>query len=277
LFAHFLSIFEHGPVIIEEKIEGEEFSLQFFSDGVHLIPTPAVRDYKRAFDGDKGPNTGGMGSYKDVNNLLPFMHQKDWEEALTIGNKIFKKLKGNGSNPGLRGVPMYMAYTIAKDGIKIFEINSRPGMPEIQNLMPILEDDFVDVCFSMINGNLRSLKFEQKATVVTYKVPPTYGGKEKEFLGDKRVDLSETEKLKEKYGERIRIYPCSMELRGNETFALKSRTVCVVGIGDNVQEAREISLAGINTIKGNLWYRTDIASKEHIRNSIEHVKRLRSD
>ena len=278
LFNHFLTIFRNGSAIIEEKIEGEEFSLQFFSDGKHLVETPAVRDYKRAFDGDKGPNTGGMGSYKDVGDILPFMNRNDWLEALDIGNKIFRKLKGNGMNTGLWGVPMYMAYTIAEDGLKIFEINSRAGMPEIQNLLPIMKNDFVDVCFSIINGNLTKIDFENQATVVTYKVPPTYGGKGKEYTGDTRIDLSGAYNLEKKYGNKIRTYPCSMELRDNDTFALKSRTVCVVGIGDNIQTARKISIEGIDAIKGaSLWYRKDIASEEHIRKSIEHVKKLRSD
>ncbi len=277
LFNHFMTIFEKDHVIVEEKIESEEFSLQFFSDGEHLIPTPAVRDYKRAFDGDKGPNTGGMGSYKDVHEILPFMHRKDWEEAVTIGNKIFRKLKGETSNPELRGVPMYMAYTIAKDGLKVFEINSRPGMPEIQNLMPILEDDFVDVCFNILHGNLTDLHFEAQATVVTYKVPPTYGEKIKEYTGDKRVDLTVVNKMTERLETRMRVYPCSMELRNGDTFALRSRTVCVVGIGDDIPGARKISLQGIDAITGgNLWSRTDIASEEHIKRSIAHVEKLRT-
>lgn len=276
LFKHFLSIFEHGPVIIEEKIEGEEFSLQFFSDGKHLVPTPAVRDYKRAFDEDKGPNTGGMGSYKDVGNLLPFMDESDFIEGVRIGEMIFKKLRGKGTNPGLWGIPMYMAYTIAKSGLKVFEINSRPGMPEIQNLLPILKDDFVDVCFNIINGRLKKLEFEPLASVVTYKVPPTYGGRKKKFTDNKKVDLSKAYDLKRKYHDRIKIYPCSMELKDNETFALKSRTVCVVGAGNDIQAARNISLEGINAIKGaSLWNRTDIASEEHIKRSMEHIKTLR--
>jgi len=276
LFNHFLSIFKHGPVIIEEKIEGEEFSLQFFSDGKHLIPTPAVRDYKRAFDEDKGPNTGGMGSYKDIDNILPFMDKKDWSEALNIGSRLFSKLKGKGNNPGLWGIPMYMAYTISGDGLKVFEINSRAGMPEIQNLLPILRSDFVEVCFQIIDGRLTKLEFEKQATVVTYKVPLTYGEKQKEFTGDRRIYLSGAYKLANKYGDKIRIYPCSMELLGNETVALKSRTVCAVGIGNDIETARNISIEGLNAIKGgSLWYRNDIASKEHIKKSIEHVKRLR--
>jgi len=276
LFEHFLSIYEQGPVIIEEKIDGEEFSLQFFCDGRNLIEMPAVRDYKRAFDDDKGPNTGGMGSYKDVGEILPFMNKKDWVDGLDITNKIFRELKGDGRNIGLLGIPFYMAYTVAGDGLKVFEINSRGGMPETQNLMPIMENDFVDVCFRIIDGNLTKIDFENQATVVIYKVPPTYGGKEKQFTGDTRVDLNDAYNLEKKYGKKIRTYPCSMELRNNETFALKSRTVCTVGIGDNIQAARKIAVEGIEAIKGaSLWYRKDIASEQHIKKSIEHVKRLR--
>jgi phosphoribosylamine-glycine ligase len=92
----------------------------------------------------------------------------------------------------------------------------------------------------------------------------------------KPVDLGGAYKLSEKYGDAIRIYPGSMELRNGETYALGSRTVCVVGIGDNIQASREISLEGLKTIKGgSLWHRSDIGSKEHIKKSIEHIKKLR--
>ncbi|MDI6888135.1 MAG: hypothetical protein QMC78_00355 [Methanocellales archaeon] len=275
LFNHFLTCYEHGPVIIEEKVDGEEFSLQFFSDGKHLIATDAVRDYKRAFDGDLGMNTGGMGSYKDSDNKLPFMDQKDWDDALGIGKRIFDELKGEGDGPFLRGIPLYMAYTCAKDGVKVFEINSRPGDPEIINLLPILEDDFVDVCFRMLDGSLTKLDFAKKASVITYAVPMTYGGYRKAFSGDRRIDLSKAYELDKKYHDSIRIYPGSMELRGKETFALGSRVVCTVGIGDDIEAARNISLDGIVSIDGALWNRWDIGSKGHIKKSIEHMKSLR--
>ncbi len=80
LFEHFLSNYKYGPVIVEEKVFGEESSFQAFCDGRHLVPLPETRDHKRAFDGDRGPNTGGMGSYKDVENWLPFMGEGEWEK-----------------------------------------------------------------------------------------------------------------------------------------------------------------------------------------------------
>jgi len=283
IFEHFLANYEHGPVIIEEKIEGEESSFQAFCDGKHLVPLPETRDYKRAFDGDKGPNTGGMGSYKDAGDILPFMTSADWRKEIEIMNKIFKELKGKGSNPELRGIPFYGAFIHTGKGPKILENNSRPGDPEIQNLLPVLKDDFVDVCYKILDGKLTKIEFEEKATVVTYKVPPNYGGYATVFPErvdrnemDKPVNLSGARKLGEKYGGRIRIYPASMELREGKTYALKSRAVCVVGVGDDIQSARDLSLEGIKAIKGGaLWHRNDIASREHIEKSVRHMKKLR--
>lgn len=282
LFKHFQANLQHGPVIIEEKIEGEESSFQAFCDGEHLVPLPETRDYKRAFDGDKGPNTGGMGSYKDVGDVLPFMTHRSRDKEKEIVQKIFEKWT-IADKKALRGIPFYVAFIHTGKGLKILENNSRPGDPEIQNILPILKDDFVDVCFRILEGNLRRIELEETATVVTYKVPPHYGGymnvypnrvNQKEI--EKPVDLTKAYKLTEKYGERIRIYPASMEVRNNETYALTSRTVCVVGIGANIQASRKISLEGLNAIQGGgLWYRADVASKQHINDSVRHMEELR--
>ena len=276
LFENFLSNYKYGPVIVEEKILGEESSFQAFSDGKNIIPLPETRDNKRAFDGDTGPNTGGMGSYKDANDWLPFMIQNDWTEEVKIAKKLFRALKGRGSNPGLRGIPFYLAFMHTGKGAKILENNSRPGDPEIQNLLPILKDDFTEVCLRMIEGTLNKVEFEPQATVVTYKVPPTYGGKMKEFIGNRRIDLSEAYNLCRVYDGKIRVYPAAIELIDGDTYALTSRVVCVVGVADDISNAREISLKGIGTIKGGgLWSRQDIASEEHIKRSIAHMKMLR--
>ena len=282
VFEHFLSNYEHGPVIIEEKVEGEESSFQTFCDGKHLIPLPETRDYKRAFDDDMGPNTGGMGAYKNTGDILPFMTKDDREKEIELVNRVFMKLKGKSSNPDLRGVPFYAAFIHTSKGPKILEVNSRPGDPEIMTLLPVLDDDFVEVCYKMIDGNLRKVNFKKKATVVTYKVPPAYGGYSTKFPDkvnkadvDTAIDLSVAENLAVKKGD-LRIYPGSMELREGENFALGSRTVAVVGIGDTIAEAREKSLEGIGAIKGGaLWNRSDIAVKAHIDKSVQHMEELR--
>jgi phosphoribosylamine--glycine ligase len=284
LLEHFLANFKHGPVIVEEKVEGEESSFQALCDGKHLVPLPETRDYKRAFNGDKGPNTGGMGSYKDVGDVLPFMPSQNREAEVQVANKIFKDVKRTTArNTALLGMPFYMAFIHTKYGPKILENNSRPGDPEIINVLPLLKDDLVDMCFKIIEGSLTKVELEKKASVVTYKAPPTYGGYIDVFKGkvkqneiDTAVDLKEAEKLTMKYGDNIRVYPASLELKDNQIFALRSRAVCVVGIGDKIQEAREISLEGINAIKGGgLWNRSDIASRGHINKSIQHMQLLR--
>lgn len=284
IWEHFLACFRDGAVIVEEKLEGEESSFQALCDGKHLVALPDVRDYKRAFEGDEGPNTGGMGSYKSSENHLPFLDERDYEREVEIAEKIFRGMKRSQREEGLIGLPFYLAFMHTSEGPKILEVNSRPGDPEIMNILPLLKDDFVEVCFRMLEGTLTGVSLERRASVVMYKVPPSYGGfserfperVKKEEIGTP-VDLSGVEKLKEKYGDNMRVYPGSMEVRDDGKFyPLSSRTVAVVGISDEISEARKIALEGIRSIKGGaLWYRADIASEEHIRKSVEHMKRLR--
>jgi len=282
LYEHFSADFQQSAVIIEEKIDGEESSFQAFCDGKHLTPLPDTRDYKRAFDEDKGPNTGGMGSYKNVDNVLPFMTNEERAKEMEITEKIFERWKIK-DKAGLRGVPFYMAFMQTGEGPKILENNSRPGDPEIINILPIFKDDFVDICFRILEGNLLRLEFEKAATVVTYNAPPSYGGYADEFPqfvneeeAGKPVDLTAAIELNEKYGDKIRVYPAAIELRNKEEYALKSRAVGVVGIAEDIEAARRISLEGINGIKsGALWHRTDIASRQHIEKSMRHMEELK--
>ncbi len=283
LFEHFIDNYQYGAVIIEEKIEGEESSFQAFCDGRHLTPLPETRDHKRAFDDDKGPNTGGMGSYADSNGVLPFMITEDREQEIELVNKLFSELRKRASRTDLWGIPFYCAFIHTGKGPKLLEINSRPGDPEIQNILPLVKDDFVDVCYKILEGNLTHVAMEEKASVVTYKVPPTYGGyaaafpkliKKEEI--DKPIMFDQVAKVSAEYNDNLRIYPGSVELRNNEIYALGSRAICAVGIGETIQTAREISLEGIKGIEGGaLWHRSDIASKEHIAKSVEHMNRLR--
>jgi phosphoribosylamine--glycine ligase len=283
LFEHFSAGFEQGSVIIEEKVEGEESSFQAFCDGKHLVPLPETRDYKRAFDGDEGSNTGGMGSYKDTGEFLPFMTKADRTREIEIVTRIFEKWKTEDKT-ALRGIPFYMAFMHTGNTPKILENNSRPGDPEIINIMPLIKDDFVDVCYKILEGNLTHIALEKMAAVVTYVAPPNYGGYadaypnqvDKDEIG-KPVDLNKAYALSKKYGERIRVYPAAIEQRDSETYALKSRAVAVAGVSENIESARQISLEGIKAIEGGaLWHRTDIASKQHVEKSTKHMEELRA-
>src|SRR3990170_779511 len=284
LFEHFMSNYHYSSVIIEEKVDGEESSFMAFCDGKHLAPLPDTRDYKRAFDDDKGPNTGGMGSYKDTGDKLPFMTAEDRENELFIAQTIFEKWMMKADDPSaLRGMPLYLAFMHTRGGPKILENNSRPGDPEIINILPALKEDFVDLCYRMIEANLNRVEVEPVATVLTYKVPPSYGGYAEVYPDrvnkaeiDTPVDLSETHALESKYGDRIRVYPGSMELMDSKSFALKSRVVGVLGMGGDIEEARQISQEGAKAIVGGaLWNRTDVASKQHIAKSVSHMEQLR--
>jgi phosphoribosylamine--glycine ligase len=248
------------------------------------VPLPATRDYKRAFDGDKGPNTGGMGSYKDADDALPFLTATERQRELALSTRIFEKWKTKiGDNSALRGVPLYLAFMHTGAGLKILENNSRPGDPEIINILPILKEDFVDICFRILEGNLAHVELEKAATVLTYKVPPGYGGYASVFPDlvnksavDTPVDLSKAYALTGKYSDRIRVYPAAMEVRDSQVYALKSRAVGVLGVGETIEEARQLSLEGAHSIKGGaMWNRTDIASKQHIAQSVSHMERLR--
>ncbi len=285
LWEHFLSNFKYSSVIIEEKVPGEESSCMGFCDGKHFIPLPDTRDYKRAFDDDRGPNTGGMGSYKDAKDYLPFLTAEDRKAELALADKVFRGWKAKiPDETALRGVPLYLAFMHTGKGIKILEINSRPGDPEIMNLLPIIKDDFADVCLRMVEGNLKSVAMEKSATVLTYKVPADYGGYADVHpnLVDKAtvnspVDLSKAEALTKKYGDKIRIYPGSMELRDGKNYALKSRAIGILGIGDSIEEARQISQEGAKAITGGaLWNRTDVAAKNHIQKSVTNMEQLRN-
>jgi len=284
LFEHFMSNFQYSAVIIEEKVDGEESSCMAFCDGKHFIPLPDTRDYKRAFDEDKGPNTGGMGSYKDVDDKLPFLTSGEREAEIELSHKVFNGWsKQIDDSVALRGVPLYLAFMHTGKGIKILEINSRPGDPESINLFPIIKDDFVDVCYKMIEGNLLNVGLQRLATVLTYKVPPDYGGYMNVYPSmtvksdiNTAVDFAEAYKLTKKYGDNVRIYPGSMELRDGKNYALKSRAVGVLGVGDSIEEARKISQEGARAISGGgLWNRTDIAAAHHIAKSVVHMEKLR--
>ncbi len=135
----------------------------------------------------------------------------------------------------------------------------------------------------MIEGTLEIVELEKASSVLTYKVPPDYGGYADVFPNkvDKTtlnspVDLSIAYALTKKYGNKIRIYPGSMEVRDGKNYALKSRAVGVLGIGDSIEEARQISQEGAKAITGGgLWNRTDIATKQHIAKAVSHMENLR--
>ncbi|NIP35252.1 MAG: phosphoribosylamine--glycine ligase, partial [Thermoplasmata archaeon] len=145
-----------------------------FTDGMTLKAMPAVQDHKRAYEGDEGPNTGGMGSYSAADHLLPFLPPQVLEQAEVICQAIVDALRREGC-PYVGA--FYGQFMHTPRGPVVIEINARFGDPEAMNVLPLLKTSYVDVLKAMVTGNLKEveLEFAPKATVCKYIVPKGYG------------------------------------------------------------------------------------------------------
>jgi len=261
---------EHPCVIVEEKLEGEEFSLQCISDGITVVATPPVQDHKRRFVNDRGPNTGGMGSYSSADHSLPFMTAEDAAEGLSITQKVADAIyKETGEY--YKGV-MYGGFIITKDGVKLLEYNARFGDPEAMNTLPILKTDFVDVCRAIIEGTLNTLtiEFEKKATVCKYIVPKGYG-----LPKDHPDAKSTSEKIEVDDVKDAKLYYSSVDKRKDGLYMTTSRAIGVVGIAENLEKAEQIAEQAVSCIKGPVDHRPDIGTKPLIQKRIDHMKEIR--
>ena len=261
---------EHQSVTIDERLEGEEFSLQCLCDGKTVVATPPVQDHKRRFVGDKGPNTGGMGSYSCEDHSLPFMDKTDVAEGLAITQKVAEAIyKETGEY--YKGV-MYGGFMITKSGIKLLEYNARFGDPEAMNILPILKTDFVDVCRAIIEGTLDRIKieFEKKATVCKYIVPMGYG-----LPKDHPHAKSTSAKIEVGDAGSARLYYASVDKREDGLYMSTSRAIGVVGIAENLSKAEEIAEKAASQIKGPVDHRPDIGTEPLIEKRIRHMRQVR--
>lgn len=254
-----------GRVVVEEKLIGQEFSLMSFVDGLHLVDMPAVQDHKRAFEGDSGPNTGGMGSYSDSSHSLPFLGPNDLKQAHAITEAVVAALY---KETGLyyQGI-LYGGFIAVKDGVRLIEFNARFGDPEAMNVLPLLKTDFIDVCEAILNQTLDTLplSFEQKATVVKYVVPEGYPTNPKK--GEK-IELGPVP-------EGVKLYYASVNAREDGLYLSSSRALAFVGISDSISEAEQLSENAVSSVKGPVFYRKDIGTAPLIQKRVEHMKELR--
>jgi phosphoribosylamine--glycine ligase len=255
-------------VLIEEKAVGEEFTLQAFSDGSNIVTLPAVQDHKRLLPGDKGPNTGGMGSYSCANGLLPFLSQRDYDEGVFILQQIVDALNKEGCK--YIG-PIYGQFMLTSRGIKVIEINARFGDPENMNVLPLLKTDFIELGMSMIEGTLsnKRIQTEEKSTVCKYVVPEGYGMKS--MVGEK---IQVEEDLVRSSGAKL--FYASVNKKNDDIFTTSSRSLAVVGIADELTDAEQICEKALSHVKGDhIFIRHDIGTKELIEKRVSHVKMLR--
>ncbi len=250
--------------IIEEKLEGEEFTLQALVDGNRVVGNLLVQDFKRAYNDDKGPNTGGMGSYSIEDHSLPFIDVFDINEAISEMNKVVSAVKKE-TGTEYKGF-LYGQFMKVKKGIKLVEFNVRLGDPEAMNVLPILKDNFVDLCYKILDGNLPvKLNFEKKATVCKYLAPEGYPVNP---LRDQRIIIHK-EKIEE-IGAKF--YYASVYKKDNSVYTTTSRAIGMLGISDTLEEAEKIAEKGVSFIEGKLFHRSDVGTKKILQKRIDHMK-----
>jgi phosphoribosylamine--glycine ligase len=263
-YEYALGILEKDSVIVEEKLKGEEFTLQAFVDGSTLAFAPCVQDHKRAFENDLGPNTGGMGAYSDTDVILPFMMVDDLEKAKAIMQKTVEKLCEVTGIP-YRGI-LYGQFILTRKGPKVIEFNARFGDPEAMNIMPLLKTDILDVMEAIVEGRLEDLDvvFSKKATVCKYVVPAGYPDNPD---SDKEIVFGDM-------GDAILFYSSVYEKDG-KIYTSTSRAAAVVGIADSISKAERIAQDALENIIGDLHSRRDIGTRALVRKKVTHMNKIR--
>ncbi len=272
VLAYVREIFEKGiggaGVVLEERLEGEEFTLQAFCDGKNVVPMPLVQDHKRAFEGDKGPNTGGMGSYSSEDHLLPFISSSEMEEATETMRRTVQALASEGAP--YHGV-LYGQFMLTREGPKVIEFNARFGDPEAMNVLPLLESDFVEVCSGIADGDVsrKRCEFKRAATVCKYVVPEGYGTDSKV-----NVPINVDEEGVQRAGAEL-FYAAVNEEEGR-ILTSTSRSVAVVGIDVSIDAAERQCERALRFISGeHIYVRHDIGKHEIIQRKVERMRAIR--
>lgn len=257
-----------GGVLLEERVDGEEFTLMAFVTDSGLYPMPLVKDYKRAGEGETGGQTGGMGSFTQRDHLLPFVSSGVRDRALEILRKTVEALRSEGIP--YRGV-LYGGFMLTASGPILLEFNARFGDPEGINVVSLYEPgNFAELLHGVAVGRVEPslLQFRQRATVVKYLAPPGYGGHATPG-GVLAIDEPAIERL----GVQVRFG--SVEGVGAGRVKLTpSRAVALVGEASAIHEAGERIEAALPFVTGPYVVRHDIASKEDLVKRTEHMRSL---
>ena len=224
---------------------------------------PLVQDHKRAFEGDTGPNTGGMGSYSMPDHMLPFVTASDYATTLTIMKSVVAVLKKTGQP--YKGI-LYGQFMNTAEGPKVIEFNARFGDPEAMNVLSILTSDLTDVVNGIIDGTLSSAKvtFDHAATVCKYIVPQGYP--DAPSAGDK-LCLGTT--------KPALLYYANVDEKDGHLFTRTSRTLAFVGIGQTLKAAEDCAERAASSVTGHIRHRRDIGTTDLLNRRCDHMKELR--
>jgi len=257
-----------GRVLLEEKLSGEEFSVMAFVTDDGVRPMPVVQDFKRALEGDQGPNTGGMGSYSQRDHLLPFLRPGDHEKAVSIIEATAAALRAE--DLPFRGI-LYGGFMMTANGPRLLEFNVRFGDPEGINVLTLYEEgNFSELLLGIATGHLdpNLCRFRRRSTVLRYVVPPGYGG---QVTPGGLVELDEAkisaEGVHTVYGSVDAAGPASVRLG-------TSRGIALVGEASAIHEAAARVESALRFVHGTYYVRHDIGTQADLTRRWEHVRQL---
>ena len=235
-------------VLIEEFLTGQEISAFSFVDGENISPIIGATDYKRAYDGDKGPNTGGMGSYSP-----PKVWNNDIEN--TIIKNVFEPVIGYMSSSGnpYTGV-LYAGLIVTSDGIKVLEFNCRFGDPETQVLLPRMETDLLSVMQHTAMSGISGIDIKWDPRPCVGLVVASNGYPASYSVGKKINGLGRTDTL-------VNVFHAGTSLSGDEILTSGGRVLAVTAMSDSFENARELIYKNVEQIEfEGMVYRKDIGT-----------------
>ncbi|RKT58854.1 phosphoribosylamine--glycine ligase [Azonexus fungiphilus] len=237
-------------VVIEEFLDGEEASFIVMVDGKNVLPLASSQDHKRIFDGDQGPNTGGMGAYSPAPCVTPEVHAKAMREI------ILPTVRGMLAD----GIPftgfLYAGLMIAKDGsVKTLEFNCRMGDPETQPILMRLKSDFVKLLEHGINGTLDQVEAEWDRRVALGVVLAAANYPETPQKGDAISGLP----AGNSFGDDCHVFHAGTADQDGQVVTSGGRVLCVTALGENVRLAQKAAYESAAQISWNgVQYRKDI-------------------
>lgn len=234
--------FGKGRVVVEDFLDGPEFSFMCVVSGNKVYPLAMAQDHKRAYDGNKGPNTGGMGAYSPV----PFVTDEIRETAL---KEIIQRAADGLAAEGVpfKGV-LYGGLILTKEGPKVIEFNARFGDPETEVVLPRLESDFYDLIEAAVEGRDCETRWSDDAYLGVVLASEGYPGSYKKGVEIKGLDKVNAE-----------VYHMGTKRDGQKILTAGGRVLMVVGKGKNLEEANAAAKAEIEKIEcPSLFHRTDI-------------------
>lgn len=248
-------------VVIEEYLEGEEASMIALCDGENLLPLAPSQDHKRAYDGDLGPNTGGMGAYSPVPAISPELEKEIIERIMipTVRgmDRIGKRFVG----------VLYCGLMITDKGPMVLEFNVRFGDPETQAVLPRMKSDLVEIVEACIDGKLRDkrIEWDERAAVCVVLASGGYPGSYE--VGKRIYGIEDASAM-----EDVIVFHAGTSRKDGEIVTSGGRVLGVVGIGDDIPSAIGRSYEAVERISfEGMHYRKDIGFRALRRLGVEKV------